>query len=220
LELPACGFADGGSVVCPKCGPFSLVRYCGKDHLWEDAKMATWQSAFWQRMPIMLKSHCGSGGGGPMLPNCLAVGALSADRFPWSATAARTTCGRMPRCTGEFAGSSKQRSALRANNGAPIRETTGDLAVCLLAKNANYAQVPPPPPEPQWDLSIIGILCQKADCQVACGFADGGSVELLGCGSRFIILRRLGWRRRTTFHSIFLGRSVSIQKEEASETEV
>lgn len=35
----ACGFADGGSVVCPKCGPFSLVRYCGKDHLWEDAKM-------------------------------------------------------------------------------------------------------------------------------------------------------------------------------------
>ncbi|KAJ6189318.1 hypothetical protein N7519_004226 [Penicillium mononematosum] len=35
----ACGFGDGGSVVCPKCGPFSLVRYCGKDHLWEDAKM-------------------------------------------------------------------------------------------------------------------------------------------------------------------------------------
>ncbi|KAJ5169455.1 uncharacterized protein N7500_002238 [Penicillium coprophilum] len=34
-----CGFGDGVSVVCPKCGPFSEVRYCGKDHLWEDVKM-------------------------------------------------------------------------------------------------------------------------------------------------------------------------------------
>ncbi|KAJ5781367.1 uncharacterized protein N7518_009850 [Penicillium psychrosexuale] len=33
-----CCLGDGVSVVCPKCGPFSLVRYCGKDHLWEDAK--------------------------------------------------------------------------------------------------------------------------------------------------------------------------------------
>ncbi|KAJ5972278.1 uncharacterized protein N7479_002196 [Penicillium vulpinum] len=34
-----CGFRDGVSVVCPKCGPFSVVRYCGKEHLWEDVKM-------------------------------------------------------------------------------------------------------------------------------------------------------------------------------------
>ncbi|KAK4864881.1 hypothetical protein LT330_001504 [Penicillium expansum] len=33
-----CGLGDGVSVVCPKCGPFSLVRYCGKSHLWEDVK--------------------------------------------------------------------------------------------------------------------------------------------------------------------------------------
>ncbi|CDM36663.1 unnamed protein product [Penicillium roqueforti FM164] len=33
-----CCLGVGVSVVCPKCGPFSLVRYCGKDHLWEDAK--------------------------------------------------------------------------------------------------------------------------------------------------------------------------------------
>jgi hypothetical protein len=33
-----CGYADGVSVVCPGCGPFSYVRYCGKHHLWEDAK--------------------------------------------------------------------------------------------------------------------------------------------------------------------------------------
>lgn len=25
------------SVVCPKCGPYSPVRYCGKEHLWDDA---------------------------------------------------------------------------------------------------------------------------------------------------------------------------------------
>lgn len=33
-----CSFMDGLSVVCPGCGPFSLVRYCGKEHLWEDVK--------------------------------------------------------------------------------------------------------------------------------------------------------------------------------------
>lgn len=33
-----CVLGDGVSVACPKCGPFSLVRYCGKNHLWEDAK--------------------------------------------------------------------------------------------------------------------------------------------------------------------------------------
>ncbi|CAG8201673.1 unnamed protein product [Penicillium salamii] len=31
-----CSFMDGSTVVCPACGPFSLVRYCGKQHLWED----------------------------------------------------------------------------------------------------------------------------------------------------------------------------------------
>ena len=33
-----CSFMDGLSVICPGCGPFSLVRYCGKEHLWEDVK--------------------------------------------------------------------------------------------------------------------------------------------------------------------------------------
>ncbi|KAF4771050.1 hypothetical protein HAV15_012390 [Penicillium sp. str.  len=33
-----CVLGDGVSVVCPNCGPFSLVRYCGKHHLWGDAK--------------------------------------------------------------------------------------------------------------------------------------------------------------------------------------
>lgn len=33
-----CSSMDGFSVVCPRCGPFSLVRYCGKEHLWEDVK--------------------------------------------------------------------------------------------------------------------------------------------------------------------------------------
>lgn len=32
-----CSLMDGTSVVCPGCGPFSLVRYCGKQHLWEAA---------------------------------------------------------------------------------------------------------------------------------------------------------------------------------------
>ncbi|KAJ5606048.1 hypothetical protein N7510_008829 [Penicillium lagena] len=27
---------DGQSVICPKCGPYSLIRYCGRDHLRED----------------------------------------------------------------------------------------------------------------------------------------------------------------------------------------
>ncbi|CAG7937492.1 unnamed protein product [Penicillium olsonii] len=31
-----CSFMDGSTVICPACGPFSLVRYCGKQHLWED----------------------------------------------------------------------------------------------------------------------------------------------------------------------------------------
>ncbi|KAJ5504323.1 hypothetical protein N7463_007197 [Penicillium fimorum] len=34
-----CAFGDRVSVVCPKCGPFSEVRYCGNDHMWEDVKM-------------------------------------------------------------------------------------------------------------------------------------------------------------------------------------
>jgi hypothetical protein len=35
-----------------------------------------------------------------------------------------------------------KRSALRANNGAPIPETTGDLTIRLLAENPDHAQVP------------------------------------------------------------------------------
>lgn len=34
--LNQCSFMDGSTVICPACGPFSLVRYCGKQHLWED----------------------------------------------------------------------------------------------------------------------------------------------------------------------------------------
>lgn len=32
----ACNPWDGQSVICPKCGPYSLIRYCGRDHLRED----------------------------------------------------------------------------------------------------------------------------------------------------------------------------------------
>ena len=32
-----CSLADEMSVVCPKCGPYSRIRYCGKQHLWDDA---------------------------------------------------------------------------------------------------------------------------------------------------------------------------------------
>ncbi|OGE52024.1 hypothetical protein PENARI_c011G11976 [Penicillium arizonense] len=32
-----CSLTDEMSVVCPKCGPYSSVRYCGKEHLWDDA---------------------------------------------------------------------------------------------------------------------------------------------------------------------------------------
>lgn len=74
-----------------------------------------------------------------------------------------------------------KRSALRANNGDPIPQNTEDLAVFLLADNAECGEV---------------HLCFR-------GWGPDVA-ELLGCGSRFIILERLGWRRRTTFHSIAL----------------
>lgn len=33
-----CSSWDGASVICPRCGPFSEVRYCSQDHLYEDIK--------------------------------------------------------------------------------------------------------------------------------------------------------------------------------------
>lgn len=33
-----CNLWDGSSVICPKCGPYSEVRYCSKQHLLEDVK--------------------------------------------------------------------------------------------------------------------------------------------------------------------------------------
>ncbi|KAJ9256590.1 hypothetical protein DTO207G8_2593 [Paecilomyces variotii] len=33
-----CSSWDGASVVCPRCGPFSEVRYCNQEHLYEDIK--------------------------------------------------------------------------------------------------------------------------------------------------------------------------------------
>ncbi|KAJ5156619.1 hypothetical protein N7492_009422 [Penicillium capsulatum] len=33
-----CTLWDGCSVICPRCGPYSRVRYCGKEHLREDLK--------------------------------------------------------------------------------------------------------------------------------------------------------------------------------------
>ncbi|KAF7164215.1 hypothetical protein CNMCM5623_008880 [Aspergillus felis] len=33
-----CNLWDGRTVICPKCGPFSEVRYCCKDHLLQDIK--------------------------------------------------------------------------------------------------------------------------------------------------------------------------------------
>jgi hypothetical protein len=37
-----CSLMDGVSGICPKCGPFSTVRYCCKEHLWNDA-VVHWQ---------------------------------------------------------------------------------------------------------------------------------------------------------------------------------
>lgn len=33
-----CNLWDGTSVICPKCGPYSEIRYCSKAHLLEDVK--------------------------------------------------------------------------------------------------------------------------------------------------------------------------------------
>jgi hypothetical protein len=33
-----CNSWDGASVICPKCGPYSEIRYCGEEHLYEDIK--------------------------------------------------------------------------------------------------------------------------------------------------------------------------------------
>lgn len=33
-----CNLWDGTTVICPKCGPYSEIRYCSKDHLLEDVK--------------------------------------------------------------------------------------------------------------------------------------------------------------------------------------
>lgn len=33
-----CNSWDGASVICPRCGPFSEVRYCGPEHLYADVK--------------------------------------------------------------------------------------------------------------------------------------------------------------------------------------
>jgi hypothetical protein len=33
-----CSSWDGTSVICPRCGPYSEVRYCGQDHLFADVK--------------------------------------------------------------------------------------------------------------------------------------------------------------------------------------
>jgi hypothetical protein len=38
-----CSSWDGASVICPRCGPYSEVRYCGEDHLFADSK-AHWAS--------------------------------------------------------------------------------------------------------------------------------------------------------------------------------
>lgn len=33
-----CNLWDGATVICPRCGPYSELRYCSKDHLLEDVK--------------------------------------------------------------------------------------------------------------------------------------------------------------------------------------
>ncbi|OJZ87527.1 hypothetical protein ASPFODRAFT_715246 [Aspergillus luchuensis CBS 106.47] len=33
-----CNLWDGATVICPRCGPYSEVRYCSRDHLLEDIK--------------------------------------------------------------------------------------------------------------------------------------------------------------------------------------
>ncbi|RAK97634.1 uncharacterized protein BO80DRAFT_363571 [Aspergillus ibericus CBS 121593] len=34
-----CNLWDGATVICPRCGPYSEIRYCSKVHLFEDIKM-------------------------------------------------------------------------------------------------------------------------------------------------------------------------------------
>ncbi|PYI06442.1 hypothetical protein BO78DRAFT_315345 [Aspergillus sclerotiicarbonarius CBS 121057] len=34
-----CNLWDGATVICPRCGPYSEIRYCSKTHLLEDIKM-------------------------------------------------------------------------------------------------------------------------------------------------------------------------------------
>ncbi|KAK1139668.1 hypothetical protein N8T08_000537 [Aspergillus melleus] len=33
-----CNLWDGATVICPRCGPYSEIRYCCKEHLFEDVK--------------------------------------------------------------------------------------------------------------------------------------------------------------------------------------
>lgn len=44
-----CDLWDGVAVICPKCGPYSEVRYCTQEHLFEDVK---WHWVWCGRMTI------------------------------------------------------------------------------------------------------------------------------------------------------------------------
>ncbi|KAJ5779372.1 hypothetical protein N7457_007092 [Penicillium paradoxum] len=67
-----CGFKDGVSVICPKCGPYSMTRYCGKIHLWEDVK-AHWAECSTHpiEQPCLTSSISADALVGPPLLPCL-----------------------------------------------------------------------------------------------------------------------------------------------------
>lgn len=72
---PGCGIIcqyNGASVTCPKCGPYSMIRYCSKPHLWEDAK-AHWTdcSSHTISQPCMASSISPDALVGPPMLPCL-----------------------------------------------------------------------------------------------------------------------------------------------------
>lgn len=69
-----CNLWDGFSVICPRCGPFSQIRYCGKEHQREDIK---WHWSYCGQAQYTFQHRCAPASvpadvvkGPPMLP-CL-----------------------------------------------------------------------------------------------------------------------------------------------------
>lgn len=68
-----CNLWDGQSVICPRCGPYSVVQYCGKKHMREDLNFH-W--LYCGQKKYALQHYCVASSippdllkGGPMIPN-------------------------------------------------------------------------------------------------------------------------------------------------------